>query len=125
MIRGIRGATTVEKNDETEIVQNTRQLVEEIVEQNNVKPEDIASVLISVTSDLNAGFPAKALRLIEGWTYVPVMCMKEIEVPGSLAKCIRVMMTVNTTINQQDITHVYQKNATVLRPDLSSQTEKN
>ncbi|MBM7569830.1 chorismate mutase [Aquibacillus albus] len=119
MIRGIRGATTVEENSNQLIVENTKKLVEQMVDENDVQPEDIASVLISVTSDLNAGFPAKALRLIDGWTYVPVMCMKEIEVPGSLEKCIRVMMSVNTDKDQKSVSHVYQNNAIVLRPDLS------
>ncbi|MRH42405.1 chorismate mutase [Aquibacillus halophilus] len=124
MIRGIRGATTVHENLENSIVKNTKILVEEMVHTNQVVPEDIASVLISVTPDINNGFPAKALRLIDGWTYVPVMCMKEIEVPNSLEKCIRVMMTVNTERKQNEIIHIYQNEARKLRPDLS-QTNKN
>ncbi len=96
MIRGIRGATTVTNNNAEEMIQQTKIMVEQMAEQNNVAPDSIASVMISVTPDLNATFPAKALRLIEGWKYVPVMCMPEINVSGSLPLCIRVMMTVNT-----------------------------
>ncbi|MCT2537382.1 chorismate mutase [Aquibacillus koreensis] len=121
MIRGVRGATTVESNEADEIVANTKILIEEMANANDIQAEDIASVMISVTSDLNATFPAKALRLIEGWKYVPVMCMKEIEVPGSLALCIRIMMTVNTSISQVNIQHVYHHKATQLRPDLTDQ----
>ncbi|WP_188453864.1 chorismate mutase [Virgibacillus oceani] len=118
MIRGLRGATTVTKNEEKEIHTNTRLLVEEMVRKNNVEVESISHVFISVTKDLNAGFPAKSLRQIDGWTYVPVMCMTEIDVPNSLAMCIRVMMIVNTEIEQQEIKHVFQNGAVSLRPDL-------
>src|SRR5699024_9524448 len=97
MMRGIRGATTVNQNHAEVIVKETKIMIEEMAKVNQIEPEDIASVLISVTPDINATFPAKALRLIDGWKYVPVMCMPEINVPGSLSKCIRVMMTVNTT----------------------------
>ncbi|WP_138416976.1 chorismate mutase [Aquibacillus sediminis] len=124
MIRGIRGATTVAQNNEAEMLDHTQQLIEEMVHANQVEPSDIASVFISLTADLNATFPAKALRNIgREWTYVPVMCMKEIEVPNSLEKCIRVMMTVNTEHSQQAIHHVYHYEAKKLRPDLID-TEK-
>ncbi|MBB6511648.1 chorismate mutase [Gracilibacillus halotolerans] len=118
MMRGIRGATTVRENDANEIIQETKRMIEEMAVKNEIKPEEIASVLISVTKDLDATFPAKALRLIDGWKYVPVMCMPEIEVPGSLPQCIRVMMTVNTNLNQKDVQHVYLNDAVQLRPDL-------
>ncbi|WP_053219401.1 chorismate mutase [Virgibacillus senegalensis] len=118
MIRGIRGATTVSKNDAEEIISNTKELVIEMAKANEISPEDIATVLISATDDINAGFPAKSLREIDGWKYVPVMCMKEIEVPNSLPKCIRVMMTVNSNARQEDVRHIYHNQAVQLRPDL-------
>lgn len=118
MIRAIRGATTVTKNDAELIISETKRMIEEMALKNKIKPQDIASVLISVTKDLNATFPAKALRLIDGWKYVPVMCMPEIEVPGSLPRCIRVMMTVNTELEQHEVTHIYLNDAVQLRPDL-------
>src|SRR5699024_4212294 len=118
MMRGIRGATTVTENNETQILINTKTLVEEMVSKNNVIVETISHVFISVTEDLNATFPAKSLRQIPGWTYVPVMCMKEIDVPNSLSRCIRVMMVVNTKIEQDSIQHVFHNDATQLRPDL-------
>lgn len=118
MIRGVRGATTVTENTESQILQNTKKLVEDMAAKNNIQPEIISHVFISVTSDLNAGFPAKALRQIAGWSYVPVMCMSEIDVPGSLSHCIRVMMIINTSYGQEEIQHVFHKDATVLRPDL-------
>ncbi|WP_153732222.1 chorismate mutase [Sporosarcina obsidiansis] len=117
-VRGVRGATTVEKDEAQEILLATEELVLEMAKVNQFKPEDIVSVIVSTTVDVKAAFPARAIRSIEGWTYVPVMCTHEIDVPGSMRKCIRVMMNVNTSIKQNEIQHVYQKNAIQLRPDL-------
>lgn len=119
MVRGVRGATTVENNDAQEITIETKHLIDKMIEMNAIEAEHVAQVIISVTNDIDAVFPAKAMRQLEGWQYVPVMCTREIPVPGSLPKCIRVMMTVNTTKSQRDIHHIYLKNAISLRPDLS------
>ncbi|MDM5187807.1 chorismate mutase [Bacillus sp. DX4.1] len=119
MIRAIRGAITVKHNETGEILTATERLVKEIVNENGICPTDIVSVLISTTADINACFPAAALRRVEGFTYVPVMCVKEIEVPNALQKCIRVMMTVMTKQMQHEVKHVYLEKATELRPDLS------
>lgn len=118
MIRGVRGATTVDRNHGEEIVGKAHELMIDVINQNDIKPENVTSVLFTVTEDLNAAFPAKSLRLLEGWTYVPVMCMREIPVPQSLVKCIRVMVTVDTSLDQTEVNHVYHYNATQLRPDL-------
>lgn len=120
MFRGVRGAITIEENNEAEIVQATKRLMQEVISSNNIQPEDVASVLISATEDIDAVFPARALRLIEGWTFVPVMCMREIPVADSLKKCIRVMLHINTDKSQQEIHHIYLEKAVVLRPDLKS-----
>lgn len=118
MTRGLRGATTVNENEATEILTNTKLLVAEMVKENGVKPENISHVFISVTDDVNAVFPARALREFSGWTYVPVMCMREIDVPNSLEKCIRVMMVLRTNKNQDELIHIYHNEAVKLRPDL-------
>lgn len=118
MTRGVRGATTVTENNETEIIENTRTLVIDMIKQNNIQAEMVSHVFISVTNDLNATFPAKALREIDGWTYVPVMCMREIDVPNSLQKCIRIMMVVHTDAEQKNVHHVFHNDAIKLRPDL-------
>ena len=122
MIRGIRGAATVDENKEEQIIETAKQLVGEMINKNNINPANVASVFISLTPDLNAAFPAKVLRMFPNWDYVPVMCMQEISVPGSLPRCIRLMIHVNTTKEQTDIHHVYLGRATVLRPDLQKQT---
>ncbi|WP_163183544.1 chorismate mutase [Neobacillus sedimentimangrovi] len=123
MIRGVRGATTVSANTEEEILSAAQELLMKLIEVNHIHPDSVASVFISTTEDINAVFPAKVLRNFEGWTYVPVMCMREIPVPNSLSKCIRVMMHVNTNKPQNEIHHVYLKGAKVLRPDLGKVPE--
>lgn len=117
--RGIRGATTVTQNEENEILRETVVLLREIVERNDVIAEDICSVWITVTGDLDATFPARAIREIEGWDLVPLMCSVEIPVKGGLPMCIRLMVQVNTDKSQRDIRHVYLNEAKKLRPDLS------
>lgn len=118
MMRGIRGAITVSADRPEEILTETRKLVLEMAEQNLVDPEHVASVVISTTTDISSAFPAKAVRTIENWTYVPVMCTHEMDVPGSMPLCIRVMMHVNTAVGQKDIHHIYMNDAVKLRPDL-------
>lgn len=118
MLRGLRGAVTIEKNEEQHIVDATERVMRELIVKNNIDAEKVASVFISVTEDIDAAFPAKALRLLEGWTYVPVMCMREIPVQNSLKMCIRVMIHLNTNIPQEEMEHVYLEKAVSLRPDL-------
>ncbi|NEU31135.1 chorismate mutase [bacterium LRH843] len=119
MVRGIRGATTIEANTEQEIVKETKELVAEMIKENKIEPDDVAHVLITVTEDIDAAFPAKVLREFSGWSYVPVVCAREIPVPGSLPRCIRILMTVNTNTKQDEIGHIYLREAKKLRPDLS------
>ncbi|CAI6059879.1 Chorismate mutase AroH [Paenibacillus sp. JJ-100] len=117
--RGIRGATTVEQNNEEEILKETAVLLQEIVDRNKIVPEDICSVWITMTGDLDAAFPAKVIRQLDGWELVPLMCALEVPVQGALAKCIRFMVHVNTTKAQSEIHHVYLNGAQTLRPDLA------
>lgn len=118
MIRGVRGATTVVENNPEEIIHHSLQMMEELIKVNQIDPEKVVSVYFTVTEDLNATFPAKSLRQLQGWTHVPVMCMREIPVPGSLPQCIRVMVTVETDRKQNEIQHIYHHDAKQLRPDL-------
>ncbi len=116
--RGVRGATTVEHNTRDEIITATRQLVALMIRLNDIQPEDVASAIFSTTADLNAEFPALAARQL-GWLDVPLLCTHEMGVPGALPCCIRVLVNWNTERTQQEITHVYIKEAVKLRPDLS------
>jgi len=117
-VRGIRAANTVARNDEQEILLATRDMLNRLVEVNQVRPEDIGCVFITVTDDLDATFPARAIRGMPGWELVPLMHSREIPVPGSLPRCIRLMVLVNTEKEQKDIIHVYMNEAKCLRPDL-------
>lgn len=117
-VRGLRGATTVKQDREAQVLQATATLVEEMVTANQIPVEDIVSVLISTTADIQSTFPAKAVRTIDGWKYVPVMCTHEMNVPGAMPLCIRVLMQVNSTLTQQEVVHIYQNDAVQLRPDL-------
>lgn len=116
--RGIRGAITVESDSAAAILAASRDLLSQIVTANGVDPADIASVLFTVTADLSAAFPAQAAREL-GWHQVPLMDAQEIPVPGSLARCIRVLIHWNTTKSQAEIQHIYLGQAAALRPDLS------
>jgi chorismate mutase len=118
MIRGVRGAITVEENLADEILQATKVLLMEMIKTNELTEDAIASILFSTTPDLNAAFPAAAARGM-GWVQVPMMCAQEIAVPGGLPKCIRVLIMINTEKKQHDIQHVYMRGARVLRPDLA------
>lgn len=117
-IRGIRGATTASANQEESILSATRELLVALQESNpSLEPEDIASILFTVTEDLDAEYPAKAARQL-GWTETPLMCAREIPVPGSIPHCIRVLIHWNTHLIQSDIRHVYLGIAAKLRPDI-------
>ncbi|OYD09976.1 chorismate mutase [Paludifilum halophilum] len=124
MIRGIRGATTVEKNDAGLILRATRELLEEIVRLNGIRPDAIASVFITMSPDLNATFPARAIREMSGWDSVPLMCASEIDVPGALSRCLRLLVHVNTDLQPEQIRHAYLKEARSLRPDLAEKTDR-
>jgi chorismate mutase len=112
--RGIRGATTVEHNDRDEILTATTELLQLMIERNDLHVEDIASAIFTVTEDLDADFPAAAARAM-GWTEVPLMCAREIPVPNSLGKCIRIMLHVNTMRSPAEIQHIYIHGAVNLR----------
>jgi chorismate mutase len=118
-IRGIRGATVVERDDPAEILAATRELLVEIRDANpSLTPDDLASVFFTVTPDLRSAYPARAARDL-GWDLVPLMCAVEIPVPGSLPRCIRVLIHWNTDLPQPAIHHVYLRDAIRLRPDLA------
>ena len=117
-IRGVRGATVTGRDEEGAILAATRELLEALLQANPaMQVEELASAFFTVTGDLTAAHPAKAARQM-GWTQVPLMCALEIPVPGSLRRCIRVLLHWNTSLAQSEIRHVYLGAAASLRPDL-------
>jgi chorismate mutase len=115
--RGVRGATTVATNTRDEILAATRQLVALMVRRNGIDPRDVASAIFTTSPDLDAEFPALAARQL-GWLEVPLLCGHEMAIPGSLPRCIRVLVHWNTELAQDAIQHVYIRDAEKLRPDL-------
>ena len=121
--RGIRGATVATANQADAILAATRELLLAIRDANpTLRTEDLASILFTVTGDLDAVYPAQAAHQIK-WSGVPLICAREIPVPGGLPNCIRVMLHWNTNLPQSEIRHIYLKEAANLRPDWVRQTQ--
>ena len=118
LCRGVRGATTVERNDRDEILVATRELLALLIRRNAMKKGDVASAIFTTTPDLNAEFPALAARQL-GWLDVPLLCGHEMAVLDGLPRCIRVLVHWNTDKAQDAIHHVYVRDAMKLRPDLT------
>ena len=116
--RGVRGATTADANTSEAILEASRQLLALMIRQNGIEPEDVASAMFTTTPDLDAEFPALAARQL-GWLHVALMCTHELGVPGSLDRCVRILLHWNTDTPADQIVHVYIKEAAVLRPDYS------
>ena len=115
-VRGVRGATTVETNDAAAITAGTAELLLMLRDLNQLRPEDIGYIWFTVTDDLTAVFPADAARATLGWTEVPLICGREIPVPGALPRCIRVLIAWNTTKTQGQVQHAFMRGARTLRP---------
>lgn len=120
MTRGVRGATTVESNSPEAILDATKELLAAMIKVNEIDKDLVASAFFTLTQDLNAEFPAVAARQM-GWNDVPLLCGHEMNKPGALPMCLRVLLHVNTDKTAGDIKHVYLRGARVLRPDIESQ----
>lgn len=117
-VQGIRGATTVEDNSVSAITDAVTQLLTEIEVHNQFDASDIVCVFFTTTADLDAMFPAAAARKRPGWDHVPLIDLQQMHVRGSLPRCIRVLIQINTPLSQSKIVHRYLRNAQALRPDL-------
>ncbi|MDE2966205.1 MAG: chorismate mutase [Chloroflexota bacterium] len=122
-LRGIRGATTVDNNTRLDIIEATEELLGEMIARNDIDSREVASAWFTTTPDLNAEFPAVAARLTYKWSHAALMCGHEMQVPGSLPSCLRILLHVNTTLRQNQVQHVYLRGARVLRTDLTVNTE--
>lgn len=123
LLRGIRGATTVEKDDKSSIAEAVQEMLNALIAANQLNTSDIGAVIFSSTPDLNGAFPAAGARAL-GWSDVPLFGTVEIDNPDGVARCIRALILYNTTKGQQEIQHVYLRRATVLRPDIAQRTMK-
>jgi chorismate mutase len=122
-MRGVRGATTVGKNAADELVARTEELLSRMVAENGIRPQDVASAVFTVTEDLDAEFPALAVRALAGWEDVPLLCAREIPVPGSLGRCVRILLLWNTDAGAGDVRHVFLRGARELRPQWARRVE--
>ncbi len=116
LCRGLRGAITVSRDNEAEILEATRELLTAIVKANDIQPDDIASIYFTTTADLTSTYPAYAARQL-GWMDMALLCGHEMAVPEGLPRCVRVLIHVNTTRTPQELVHVYLREAKTLRPD--------
>ena len=117
MIRGVRGAITVDSNTDEAIWSATQILLRAMIDANGIDEGDVASVLFTTTPDLTAAYPAKAARMM-GWSRVALMGFVEADVVDGLTMCVRVLIHWNTNKDIDSIRHVFMGGAEVLRPDL-------
>jgi len=117
-VRGVRGATTVESNTYEALERAVLELMEAIEVQNDIDPREIVSATFSATTDIDVVFPAKIARSRSHWENVPLLDVQQMYVKGSLERCIRVLIHVNTPLEQHQVKHVYLNGARDLRPDL-------
>ena len=118
-MHAIRGATSVPVDDADALVAASRELLERMVGANRVHVDDVVSVIFTVTPDLSSAFPARAAREM-GWNGTPLLCMQEIDVPGALPRCVRVLMHVEFAVPRARVSHVYLRDAVALRPELAA-----
>jgi chorismate mutase len=117
--RGIRGATTVADNTKEGILAASRELLQKMIDSNGVEKETVACIFFTATQDIDAEFPAVAARQL-GWTEIPLLCGREMEVLGSLARCLRILILFNTEKKAEEIEHVYIRGTEVLRQELNN-----
>ncbi|ACL21413.1 chorismate mutase [Desulfitobacterium hafniense] len=116
-VRGIRGAITIQENNAEHIREGTQELLQEMIKRNSLATTDIISAIFTLTKDIDAAFPATFARQL-GWDRVPMICLNEVPVPGSLPMCIRVLLHVESALTQEEIQPVYLRDAVNLRRDL-------
>jgi chorismate mutase len=119
-IRALRGATTVDHDEAMLVCDATRELLVTLLEKNAATIDDVISAVFSVSADLRSEFPARAARDL-GWDHVAMLCTVEMPVPGSLERCIRVLVHAELPVAQRAVKHVYLRGAEGLRPDLSTE----
>ena len=120
-MRGIRGATTADRNDAEAIVEATAELLNELVDLNAIDVEEVAFAYFTTTPDLDAEFPALAARRL-GWLDVPLLCGHDMDVPQpnprAVGRCVRILLLYNTERPQREMRHAYLRGARAIREDL-------
>jgi chorismate mutase len=118
-LRGLRGATTATANSSSAIIEATAELLTALQTANGFTLDDVASAIFTSSPDLTADYPAHAARRL-GWTDVPLIGATEVDVPGGLPRCIRVLLHISTPLTPRELKHIYLRKAATLRPDRAS-----
>lgn len=117
-VRAVRGATQLDTDDEQHMYDRVAELVTDVLEANGLDVDDFISLIFTATDDLHSAFPAFAARQL-GFTDVPLMCARELEIEGGMPRVVRLMAHVETELSRSEITHVYLHGAAHLRRDLA------
>jgi chorismate mutase len=116
-VRALRGATTLEVDERDHLIARTQEVMSAIFERNGLTEDDLISIVFTATSDIHSAFPAEAAREA-GFTHVPLMCARELEIDGGIARCVRLLIHAYTDRAARDLRHVYLHDARQLRTDL-------
>ena len=117
-VRAVRGATQLDVDEREHLLSSTRELVQAVLDTNPMGPEDLISVVFTVTPDLRSEFPAVAAREL-GLGDVPLLCCTEIDVPGAMPRVVRLMAHAELDVPRADVRHVYLRGAVALRRDIA------
>ena len=117
-VRAVRGATQLDVDDREQMLERVSEMVLDVMSSNGLEVDDFISVIFTATSDLVSEFPAYAARRL-GFGEIPLICARELEIDGSMPRCVRMMAHVETDLPRADITHVYLHGAAALRSDLT------
>jgi chorismate mutase len=116
-VRALRGATTLERDERGHLFARTQELVAAVLARNDLVEDDLISIVFTATDDVHSAYPAEAAREA-GITHVPLLCTRELDIDGGIARCIRVLVHAYTTRTAQELRHVYLHDARQLRTDL-------
>ncbi|MDX1621745.1 MAG: chorismate mutase [Nitriliruptorales bacterium] len=116
-VRALRGATTLERDERSHLIERTQELMAAIFERNDLQEDDLISIVFTATGDLSCAFPAEAAREA-GITHVPLLCARELEIEGGIPRCIRILLHAYTDRTPRELRHVYLHDARQLRTDL-------
>ncbi len=116
-VRALRGATTLEVDERDHLIERTQELIEAMFERNALAEDDLISIVFTATGDLHSAFPAEAAREA-GITHVPLLCARELDIDGSIPRCVRLLVHAYTPRSVADLRHVYLHGASQLRTDL-------
>lgn len=117
-MRAVRGATQLDSDDREEMLARVAEMVTAVMAANSLTEDDFISIIFTATSDLVSEFPAYAARQL-GFTDVPLICTRELEIDGAMPRVVRMMAHIETDLTRAEITHAYLRGAAHLRRDLT------